>query len=140
MTSRLQAALVAMLTGLAALAIATAAMHRSPGHNAPVQPASDLGQLQTVDSGTPAVPQLGETAVTNTVDPPAAHDSDMPTGAPGTTTPPKPATPAPAAEPEHQLTTYTDNGTAVAPKPETQAPPPPTVNTHACSQPENCQP
>lgn len=130
MNTRLQAALVAMLAGIAALIIATAAMHRAP-HNAPVKPASDTGQLQPVESST-ATSNSDQTEVVNTVDPPAAHDSDMPTGDPVTTTPPSPPAPAPAEEPEHPLVTITENGTTAVPKPETQAPVTSTNPTRPC--------
>lgn len=121
---RARVALAGMLACLAALAIAACQRDDQPAP-ARYTPAGNPAVMQQ----DPTVIDTGSAtgAVTNTVDPPAAHDSDMPTGEPQvTTTPPKPAAPA-TVQDETPLTTITENGTPIAPKPETQAPPAPTT-------------
>jgi hypothetical protein len=126
--TRLQAALIVLLGGLAALAIATLGEQRMPARHQPVTPAAD-----TATAEQPATPSVDLSVASNTVDPPAAHDSDMPTAvAVTTTTPPKPAAPAATAEPEHTLTTVTENGTTVVPKPATEPPSTTPATTRPC--------
>lgn len=129
MTTRRRAhlALAGMLAALAILAIAACNDYAPPAATqyTPADEATTIQQAPaTVDTGT------ATDTVTNTVDPPAAHNSDLPTDIPSTTTRPKPATPAAAPatteEPPVPLTTITESGEVIAPKPTTQDPPRPT--------------
>lgn len=146
MPTRLRAGLIGLLAGItiiiAGLVIILAGCKRAaPDDNSKYGPGANLSitqePLDSVGAG------LHLTDATNTIDPPVAHDSDLPTGAPITTT----ATPqrvapatANAETPETTLITVTDNGTVIVPKPPTEDPPVTVQPGQGCDPKTGCGP